>query len=163
MPDSWRRKRNELEKRIEKGNRDELPILRFQIEELNWLINEGNNQRTRQKIEFEYKGIVAQKARAEGTERLRLEMKASILEQSVPYLARFLRGNVQMSENLRKNIERIEQVKSKFEDTRLVDSFSEQTEIEIKIKNNVMIHVTMIYPSRKKSEKLATIIVIHDK
>ena len=77
--DSWRIAKKELEVRIEKGNRDEVPILRFQIEELDWLINNGNTVRTQREIESEYYGLVAQREGAEGTERLKLQMKASIL------------------------------------------------------------------------------------
>ena len=157
--DSWRIAKKELEVRIEKGNRDEVPILRFQIEELDWLINNGNTVRTQREIESEYDGLVAQREGAEGTERLKLQMKASILEQYVPYPLG--REHKQMVSDGRKRFERIEQLKAKFADGQLIESASEKTEIEVKARSGRLIHILLIFP-RQRSARLPAIIVTHD-
>ncbi|MDG6994501.1 MAG: hypothetical protein JRN52_01150 [Nitrososphaerota archaeon] len=69
---SWRKIKEDLEQKI-KANRDEVEIFRFQIEELDWLINKGSNPRTQQEIESEYNRLAKEKQTAVGTQRLRLE------------------------------------------------------------------------------------------
>lgn len=160
--DSWRRTKRELEERIENGKRDEVPILRFQIEELSWLINEGKNPRTQREIESEYNGLVAAKEKAEGTERLRLEVRASILERSVPYLGTLKREHKQMVSDGRKRFDRIEQLKAKFANGKLMESASEKIETQITAKSGRLIRILTILP-KQRTPRLPAIIVTPDR
>lgn len=160
MIKSWRKIKEDLQEKI-KANRDEVEIFRFQIEELNWLINEGSNLRTQEEIESEYNRLAKEKQTAVGTQRLRLEAHYSILVRSVPFLALLRAQHKQMMDQSRGLAERVERFKAKLKDPELLEE-SEVSEVEIKAQSNRVIRMMLAFPAERKP-KLPAIIVVHDR
>ena len=83
---SWKGMREEQREKIKQASRDDAEMLRYSLVALDQLINEGWSLKSNEELESEYRRLDKARRNAKGSERLRLELRFSILQNSVPFL-----------------------------------------------------------------------------
>lgn len=136
--------------------------MRSQVEELDWLINEGGNPRTKEEVDAEYKRLAVEKEKLEGFERLKLESRFAALRMAANYLFFENEMRTQMVRS-RGIVEKYKSQEEIIQNTELVENKSESLELEIESKAGKTIRSLLFLPKDElKPEKLPTIIILHD-
>src|SRR6202035_4971635 len=69
------KRRDDIREKLKEASSLEAEMMRFYIEALDWVINEGGEPRTWEEMQSEHKRLAREKQIAEGIERLRMESR----------------------------------------------------------------------------------------
>jgi dienelactone hydrolase len=165
MITSWKNEREEARKKLAQTGRDEAESLQFELDALDWLINDGGEPRSRKEVNIESERLGLEKAKATGRERVRLEVRFHVLERFA-FPSRRTRWTPEqdkrMAEGQRLH-ERSEKFTARVESPELAEGET-QSEVELITKGNRLIRIILHFPrvEREPEKQLAALILIHN-
>lgn len=100
-------------------------ILRAQIEEMDWLVNEGGKPRTKREIDLEHERLDQERETSEGLERFKVETRIRALEMAAP-VVRFNKGGPLYEQRVQRQklVEKLEAQKKIIENLELLEERS---------------------------------------